>query len=181
LTGYWLKLDSELLFVGDGGTTEASRPSRRMGIEWTNVWRISPHLGLDLDVTWTDARFTDQDPAGDDIPGAIVATVAAGATVDDLGRWSGALRLRYFSGGPLIEDGSVTWGPTALLSGRIGFDLTDRLQFVVDGFNLLGREDDDIAYFYASRLPGEPIGGFEDVHFHPVVKPSARAALIWRF
>jgi hypothetical protein len=181
LTGYWLKLDSELLFVGDGGTTEASRPSRRMGIEWTNVWRISPHLGLDLDATWTDARFTDEDPAGHDIPGAIVATVAAGVTVDDLGRWSGALRLRYFSGGPLIEDGSVTWGPTALLSGRLGFDLTDRLQIVVDGFNLLGRDDDDIAYFYASRLPGEPLSGIEDVHFHPVVKPSARVGLQWRF
>ena len=181
LTGFWLKLDSELLFVGDGGTTEASRPSRRLGVEWTNAWRVSPRLGLDLDATYTDARFTDDDPAGRDVPGAIVATVAAGVTVDDLGRWFGALRLRYFSGGPLIEDGSVTWGPTVLLSGRLGFNLTERLQLVVDGFNLLGREDDDIAYFYASRLSGEPLGGIEDVHFHPVTKPSARATLIWRF
>jgi hypothetical protein len=181
LTGYWLKLDSELLFVGDGGTTEASRPSRRLGVEWTNFWRVTPELGLDLDATWTDARFTDEDPAGPDIPGAIVATVAAGVTVDDLGRWFGALRLRYFSGGPLIEDASVTWGPTALLSGRLGFNLTERLAVVVDGFNLLGREDDDIAYFYASRLPGEPLEGIEDVHFHPVVKPSLRATLLWRF
>jgi hypothetical protein len=186
LTGYWLKLDSELLFVGDGGTTEASRPSRRLGVEWTSFWRVSPQLALDLDATWTDARFTDDDPAGDDpagddIPGAIVATVAAGVTVDDLGRWFGALRLRYFSGGPLVEDGSVTWGPTALLSGRLGFRITERLSAVVDGFNLLGREDDDIAYFYASRLSGEPLRGVEDVHFHPVIKPSVRATLLWRF
>jgi hypothetical protein len=175
LTGFWLALDSELLFVGDGGTTEASRPSRRAGVEWTNFWRASGKLGLDLDVTVTDARFTDDDPAGRDIPGAIETTVAAGVTVDDVGKWFGAVRLRYLSGGPLIEDGSVTWGPTALLSGRIGFNVTDRLQLVVDGHNLLGRKDDDIAYYYTSRLPGEPLGGYDDVHFHPVVKRSVRA------
>ena len=181
LTGFWLDLDSELLFVGDGGTTEASRPSRRVGVEWTNFWRVNPKLSLDLDLTWTDARFTDDDPAGRAIPGAIEATVAAGVTVEDLGKWFGALRLRYLSGGPLIEDASESWGPTALLSGRLGYNLTDRLQVVVDGFNLLGREDDDIAYYYASRLGGEPLSGIDDVHFHPVVKPSVRATLVWRF
>jgi hypothetical protein len=181
LTAFWLKLDSELLFVGDGGTTEASRPSRRLGVEWTNYWQVTPELGLDLDATYTDARFTDDDPAGDDVPGAIVATVAAGVTVENLGRCFGALRLRYFSGGPLSEDGSVTRGPTALLSGRVGFDLTERLQLVVDGFNLLGREDDDIAYFYTSRLRGEPLDGIEDIHFHPVVKPCVRATVAFRF
>jgi len=181
LTAFWLALDSELLFVGDGGTTEPSRPSRRIGLEWTNVWRVGPHLDLDLDATYTDARFTDPDPAGDDIPGAIQTTVAAGLAVEDLGRWSGALRLRYFSGGPLIEDGSVTWGPTILLNGRLGFELTNRLQVLVEGYNLLGRDDDDIAYYYASRLPGEPLSGVEDIHFHPITKPSVRALLLWEF
>ena len=126
-------------------------------------------------------EFTDDEPAGSDIPGAIEATVAAGVSVTDLGRWSGALRLRYFSGGPLIEDGSVTWGPTVLLNGRVAYRLTDRLTLALDGFNLLDRKDDDIAYYYASRLIGEPLDGVEDVHFHPVIKPSVRGSLVWRF
>jgi len=33
----------------------------------------------------------------------------------------------------------------------------------------------------ASRLPGEPLEGVEDVHFHPVEKPSARLTIEWRF
>ena len=176
-----LELDSELLFVGDAGATEASRPSRRVGIEWTNFWQVSRTLGVDLDATWTDAEFSDGDPAGSEIPGAIEATVAAGITLADLGKWSGALRLRYFSGGPLIENGSVTWGPTALLNGRLGYRLTDRLGLVLDGFNLLDREDEDIAYFYASRLSGEPLEGVEDVHFHPTEKPAVRLSLTWRY
>ncbi len=181
LTGFWLELDSELLFVGDGGTTEAGRPSRRIGIEWTNFWQLSRVVGIDFDLTWTNAEFTDDDPAGNDIPGAIVTTIASGITISDLGRWFGALRLRYFSGGPLTEDGSVTWGPTALVSGRVGYNLSNRLRLVLDAFNLLGREDDDIAYYYASRLHDEPLDGIEDVHFHPMVKPSARVTMIWRF
>ena len=36
LAVFVLDFDSELLFVGDAGTTEASRPSRRVGVEWTN-------------------------------------------------------------------------------------------------------------------------------------------------
>ena len=107
--------------------------------------------------------------------------IPSGLTVTDLGRFSGALRLRYFSGGPLIEDDSVTWGPTVLLNGRIGVRVTDSLSMAVDAFNLLDREDDDIAYFYPSRLPGEPTEGFEDVHFHPMEKPSVRLSLIWRY
>jgi hypothetical protein len=181
VTAFWLELDSELLFVGDAGTTEASRPSRRVGLEWTNFWQVSPVVGIDLDATWTDAEFTDDDPAGNDIPGAIVATVAGGVTVRDLGRWSGSLRLRYFSGGPLIEDGSVEWGPTVLLNGLVGFQATKHLRLALEGFNLLNREDDDIAYYYASRLPGEPADGIEDVHFHPMEKPSVRLTATWVF
>ena len=65
-----LDFASELLFVGDAGTTEASRPSRRVGVEWTNHYQPLPWLGFDLDVADTRARFTDFDPAGNHIPGA---------------------------------------------------------------------------------------------------------------
>jgi outer membrane receptor protein involved in Fe transport len=142
---------------------------------------VSPKVGIDFDATWADAEFTDADPAGIDIPGAIVATVASGVTVSDLGRWSGSLRLRYFSGGSLIEDGSVDWGPTVLVNGMVGFQATKHLRFSLEGFNLLDREDDDIAYYYASRLQGEPAEGIEDIHFHPMEKPSVRLTANWTF
>ena len=73
-----LDFDSELLFVGDAGTTEASRPSRRVGVEWTNKYKPLPWLTFDLDVAYTRARFTDFDPAGNRIPGA-PAWIASGA------------------------------------------------------------------------------------------------------
>ena len=84
--------------------------------------------------------------------------------------------MRYFSGGPLIEDGSVTWGPTLLLNGLVGYALTGHVLLALEAFNLLDREDDDIAYYYASRLPGEPLEGVEDVHFHPM---ESRTFRLW--
>jgi hypothetical protein len=37
ITFWKLRVGSELVFVGDAGTTEAGRPSERRGIEWTNT------------------------------------------------------------------------------------------------------------------------------------------------
>ncbi len=55
----------------------------------------------------------------------------------------------------------------------------------MDVSNVLHRHDDDIAYFYPSRLPGEAAGpndgGYHDTHFHPVEPLSARATLTYRF
>src|SRR5204862_8066928 len=36
LAVWQLRLDSELLFVGDAGETEPSRASKRQGLEWNN-------------------------------------------------------------------------------------------------------------------------------------------------
>ncbi|MFX6823295.1 TonB-dependent receptor, partial [Acinetobacter baumannii] len=70
LAVFVLDFDSELRFVGDAGTTEPSRPSRRVGAEWTNHYKPLPWLGFDLDVAYSKARFTDFDVVGDHIPGA---------------------------------------------------------------------------------------------------------------
>lgn len=76
---WYLELDSELLFVGDAGITE---PSRRYGVEWTNFHKLTSWLTLDAEFAFTHAEFTDDDAAGDHIPGALEAVIAAGATVD---------------------------------------------------------------------------------------------------
>ena len=53
---WYLGLDSVLLFVGDAGTTEPGRPSRRLGVEWTNYARLTPWMTVDGDVSFSRAR-----------------------------------------------------------------------------------------------------------------------------
>jgi hypothetical protein len=180
VTVFLLDLDSELVFSGDGGTTEASRPSRREGIELQNFWHPRPWLSLDADYAWSRARFTDSDPVGNHVPGAIQNALSAGISVDNLGPWFGSLRLRYFGPRPLIEDDSVRSKSSNLLNLRIGHRFPNGLSLAAEVFNLLDEQASDIDYYYESRLRGEsdPVN---DIHFHPAEKRSVRLALEWRY
>ncbi len=163
-----LKQDSELLFVGDAGTTEASRPSKRTGVEWLVQYVPVSWLAMDLALAYTRARFTDFDRAGDRIPGGAEAVGSAGITVANLNGWFGSLRWRYIGGRPLIEDNSFRSKALSQFNGRIGYTFDSHVRIWLDVFNIFNRKDHDIDYYYVSRLPGEPADGVADLHFHPV-------------
>src|SRR5438093_1074905 len=55
LSVWWLDIDSELVFAGDAGTTEPSRPSRRYGVEWANYYNLTRYLTLDADFSLSHA------------------------------------------------------------------------------------------------------------------------------
>src|SRR5262249_13814230 len=164
-----LSLASELVFAGDAGTTEAGRPSRRSGIEWSNYYSLRPWLILDGDLSRSSARFTDVDPAGDRIPGSVRTVVSAGAAIDSIHNVFGSIRLRYFGPRPLIEDDSVRSTPTKLVSLTTGYRLTRTVRLALDVFNVLNAPASDVDYYYTSRLPGEPTAGVADIHLHPAL------------
>ena len=178
LSFFRLDLDSELLFVGDGGATEASRPSRRIGLEWASFYEPTPWMKLDLDLAWTRARFNDDDPA-DRIPGAVETVLATGMTLNGWRGLSTSLRWRYFGTKPLTEDGSVRSDSSSFVTARIAYELPRGVQLGIEVFNLLDQVANDIDYYYESRLPGEP-SGVEDIHFHPLPSRSLRVFLDWR-
>ena len=180
LAFWYLTLDSELLFVGDAGITEPSRASRRYGVEWANFYKPLPWLALDFDIAYSHARFTGDDPAGDYIPGAVETVIAAGVTIDLPIGIFGSLRTRYFGPRPLIEDDSVRSKSTTLVNLEAGYKYKN-LVAQLDVLNLFNSKDHDIDYFYASRLPGEPAEGVNDLHFHPVEPRTVRFYLTYRF
>jgi outer membrane receptor protein involved in Fe transport len=165
---------SELVFSGDAGDTAPSRASRRSGIEWNNHYVANRHLLLDLDLAVSRARYTQFDPAGDHVPGAVDKVASFGAALNDVGRWSGAFQLRWFGPRPLVEDDSVRSSATAIAYLRAGYRLDRRWQVTADVFNLFDRRASDVDYYYASRLPGEPAEGVNDIHFHPVEPRTLR-------
>jgi hypothetical protein len=172
-----LQQDAELLFVGDAGTTEPSRPSRRHGLELLLQYLPKAGVALDLSLGLTHARFRDDDPTGSHIPGAPGRVVSAGVTVERGEGWFGALRWRYFGPRPLIEDDSVRSKSTSLVNARLGYAFSKKLKLQLDAFNLFDRTDHDIDYFYESQLAGE-LAPVSDLHFHPVEKRALRLTLI---
>jgi outer membrane receptor protein involved in Fe transport len=177
LSLWYLGLDSELLFVGDAGTTEAGRPSRRLGVEWTSYARLRPWLTADADVSFSRARFRDDDPVGHRVPGALERVISGGVAVEPDLPVFGSLRVRHFGPRPLVEDASVSSKPTTLWNGEVGVTLARNARLVLEGFNLFNAAVSDIDYFYTSRLVGEPEEGIDDVHTHPAIPRSARVTL----
>lgn len=177
---WWLDMDSELVFIGDAGTTEASRPSRRYGVEWANYYTLAQRLTLDADFSFSHAEFRDHDPVGRHIPGSIESVIAAGITYTSDAGWFAGLRLRYFGPRPLMEDNSFRSGSTILLGARLGYRFNQTWTLTAEVFNLLNRRDHDIDYAYESRVrPGDTPE--TQIHFHPVEPIQARFALAARF
>ena len=179
LSLWTLALDSELLFVGDGGTTEPRGRSQRGGVTIANLFRATSRLSIDADVSLARARYSDAGAAAHRVSGALERVVAAGVTWGAAQRGPfGGLRLRHFGSYPLTEDNRVRARATTLLNGDAGFEFSS-LRLQLSALNLLGSKASDIQYYYASRLPNEPVQGIEDVHFHPVEPRQVRVTLRW--
>lgn len=173
-----LDFDSELVYVGDAGATEANRPSTRRGLEWNNRWIPRPWLLVDADLAWTHARFADADPAGQRIPNAVDKVASLALTLRELGPWSGSLQWRYLGSGALVEDDSVRSAPSLTTNLRVSRRLGDRAELTLDVFNLLDRRLNDIEYLYESRLPSDPPGSvWTGKHVHPAEPRTLRVTL----
>ncbi|HEY0940245.1 MAG TPA: TonB-dependent receptor [Steroidobacter sp.] len=175
-----LKLDSELVFIGDAGTTEASRASKRRGIEASVIWSPVSWLILDADLAWSRAALGGFDPAGDRIPGAVENVASLGLAIDHPSGWFGGARFRRFGEAALIEDNSVRSKPTTIVNIEAGYRFSNRYKISTAVYNVFGSDDNDITYFYESQLPGEsqPVA---DVHFHPVEPRTMRVTLTASF
>ncbi|MDO9217137.1 MAG: TonB-dependent receptor [Lacisediminimonas sp.] len=174
-----LDLASELVFVGDAGTTQASRPSHRRGIELSNVYRFATGWSADLDLAWSRARFTDGAVAGPYIPGAVNRTASLGITAES-GRWSGGMRVRHVGGRPLVEDNSVRSPSSTLVNAKFGYALARDVKLTLEVLNLLNRKVSDIDYYYESQLrnEGAPVA---DIHTHPAEMRALRVGMSMRF
>lgn len=163
---------SEILFVGDAGDTEPSRPSRRYGVEWTNHYKPVSWLQIDGDLAITHARFRGDSSAqaaayaelaghpeaqigngpGNYIPGAPNMIASAGIRLGEKTGWFGALRYRYFGPRPLTEDGAFVSPATGLLNGQIGYRFDNGWRIQLDAYNLTDSKSDQITYAYGSLL-----------------------------
>jgi hypothetical protein len=179
-TLWYLGFDSELVYVGDSGSTEAGPASRRTGVEITNYIYPNRWTALDLDLSFSRARYIDVPEGENFIPGALNRVVSGGISINPpAGVGSGpfgSLRLRHFGPRSLIEDNSVKSKATTILNGEAGYKFSERLRMTIEGFNLLDSEVSDIDYFFESRLRDEP-EPVEDIHFHAAIPRSFRLAL----
>jgi len=177
VTVFQMAFDSELTYNADVGATEAGRPSRRRGVEFTGQYRPVPWLELNANIALSHARYSDNDPAGPYIEDAPNFVGSAGILVDNLGPWFGAVQFRDLGAHPLTSDNAVRSNGYREINANLGYKITRSLKVQLDVYNLTDAKADAADYYYTSRLPGEPAAGVDDLHIHPLEPRSARVTL----
>ncbi len=182
-----LDLASELVYVGDAGTTEPGRASTRRGLEATLRWNFDRAWRLEVDAAVSRARFKGVAPEGEGnhVDNAIERVLAAGITYIE-GPLTASLRLRYMGPRALDTLNAVRSRATTLLNFGARYAVNRQLTLGLDVFNLAGRKGNDIEYYYASCTAGEVVsgscgGGVNDRHVHPTEPRSVRISARYTF
>ena len=174
---YWvLDLASELVFVGDAGTTEARGPSHRQGWEIATRVELLDWLTFTGDVTTTHAGLD----TGGAVPLAPRVTARADLTARLPFGLSTSVTMRYLGDRYADESRHQTARGYTLVdaTGRYRWRWLEAFVSVENIFDVDWRE---AQLFFTSRLPGEPADGVDDIHLHPTLPRTARVNLIVSF
>ncbi|TLX50947.1 TonB-dependent receptor [Pseudoalteromonas ruthenica] len=176
---WWLELDSELLFVGDAGNTEASDASRRYGLELSAYYWLNERFSVDMEASFTRSRLRNgtQD---DRVEGAVPVVASAGVNWHINELWLSSLRFRHIGKRILSADGERRSQPLSVVNGLLSYRQT-HWKVEVELLNMFNSQDHDIDYYYSSRLPGEADEGVADIHFHPIEPRTLRLSVSWLF
>ncbi|KFE66539.1 Outer membrane receptor protein, mostly Fe transport [Hyalangium minutum] len=193
---FLLDLDSELVWVGDEGSTEARGPTRRRGLEAEARLRILPWLFADADLTVSRATFVGNAGNADAVALAPTLILAGGVSARHPSGAYGRIGAIHLGDRPATEDRFLTaegFTRVDVTAGYRGswFEVTLGLQ------NLLNTEWREAQFANVSRLPDEtgpescpagtrPAGedtfeGCEDLHFTPGAPFNAQATVSFFF
>ncbi len=179
LVHFWMDLDSELLFVGDAGTSEPNDPTRRRGLELSTFWEINDYLVLDASFTKSHARFRGAPAGANFVPDAHDVTANVGITLVHPSGFTGSFRMRHFGDAPLEETASVHKDGTTLFNLGLSW-ANERWEAGLDVLNIFDDNGNDIEFWFESQLPTEA-APVEDFHFHPVEPRAYRATVKYKF
>jgi len=178
--------DSEIQYDADStiGSTTPNGAARRYGVEWSNHWSVTSWLLFDVDLAYTHARYTGDDPNGEHgnfIPNAISKVATFGMSVINQGPWSGGIEMRYFGPYPLSQDGSLQ-APAAFTTNlRVQNQLTPHMAVAVDFLNVFNRKNYDVAYEQDFKVsPANPVVP-DGVTVHPAEPFQVRLTLKVQF
>jgi len=176
-----IDLQSELVFVGDDGTTEIRGPTRRRGVEVAARGQVIGPLYVNGSVTWAKAEFKN----GDAIPNAPQLTAYGAAILRYPEDLTTQLQATYLGVRPLTEDRSFkspSWVDVDLSSRyKLPIKLDHgRLEAFFFIQNLLNTKWEQATFAFESRLRNEA-AGVTDIHFVPGNPRFFMGGLAWYF
>jgi outer membrane receptor protein involved in Fe transport len=182
-SAFLLDLQSELVWVGDDGSTEGRGPTRRMGLEAEARVKILKWLTADLDFTWSKATYVQNAGNGNAVALAPTLIIAGGLSARHPSGPYGRLGALHLADRPATEDGFLVAKGFTRVDAAVGFH-HKHFDIALGVQNLLNTQWSEAQFANVSRLPHEtsaascPAGtraseeggafnGCEDLHVTP--------------
>ncbi|MFO0761604.1 MAG: TonB-dependent receptor [Byssovorax sp.] len=180
---YLLDLQSELVWSGDAGTTEASGQTRRYGLEIGGRLRLGNWLFADVDATFNHASYRANAGNGNSVALAPTRTITAGVGVrKEIGPFlpSASVRVKSLGPRPANEDGSLTAEGFTVVDANAALRWKN-IELGADIQNLFNATWREVQFATTTRLRYEP-AAVTGIHYSPGWPFTAigRATLYWK-
>lgn len=162
---WYLWLDQEFVYVGDGGIVEPSGRSRRMGIDLSARYEPFPCWYADVNLNYAHPRAIGVPKGEDYIPLAPVFTSVGGITYRREQGFNGSIRYRYMADRPANEDNSVTARSYFVADLAVNYT-REKWEVGMTVQNLFNTKWKETQFDTESRLKNE-ISPVSEIHFTP--------------
>jgi outer membrane receptor protein involved in Fe transport len=179
LSVWYLYLDKEFVYAGDGGTTELSNPTQRLGIDMEGRLSILSWLWADVDISSAKGTIKNLPNGQNHIPLAPTLTATGGISVIRDKGFSGSIRFRHLSDRPANEDNSVVALGHTLFNASLAYNYK-QFTFTINVENLLNSEWNEAQFATETRLKGEK-QGITDLCYTPGNPRNIQFSVAYKF
>jgi len=176
---WYMYLQQEFVYSGDGGIIEPSGRTKRMGADFGIRYHLNETFYIYSDANYTFARSIDEPKGQDYIPLAPDFTTAGGISFQNWHRFSGGIRYRYIKNRPANEDNSIVAKGYFVTDMNLNYDLKN-FTFGIFIQNLFNTEWNETQFATESRLKNEP-NPVDEIHFTPGTPFNLKAKITYRF
>jgi len=169
---WYILLDQEFVYAGDGGTVEFSGKTQRVGFDFSTRYQPLQYLFFDLDLNYAHGRSVNDLKGQNFIPLAPVWTSTGGITYTKQEGFNGSLRYRFMGDRPANSNNTLT---------ALGYFVTDFvLNYTKKNYeigltinNVLNTKWKETQFDTVTRLKGES-APVDEICFTPGTPLSAR-------
>jgi outer membrane receptor protein involved in Fe transport len=148
------------------------RPSERTGFDFRFLYQPTERLYIDLAGTFSRARFSDNDPRGDHIPGSTeqIATLAFGYLGD---RYYLNVDALYLGPSPFLEDNSAETDEVTSVDIYIGGNIFKNLTLELQWLNIADNTRENSNVSFIDRVAAAE-AFVEELYYNPVPARTLR-------
>jgi outer membrane receptor protein involved in Fe transport len=154
LAAWYLYLQKEFVYSGDGGTTELSKPTQRIGFDAEARYSIFSWLWFDADVSYAYASELNLPKDSDYVPLAPRFVASGGLSVLRSNGFSGAFRFRSISDRPGDEANKHTAYGYTIFNANLAYKYKQFI-FSVNCENIFNVDWNEAQFETTTRLKGE--------------------------